>query len=146
MWNDLVLAHEGPSDTKDPKIAALRLKFNAFKALEGEKSAACQSEEILKKCPLKMKGVTKVKEFMAIAEEEPSVGKNDARSDSGCSRYMTRVKQYLHKYSKESGTKVVFRDNSSGDTEGYGSVNCNRITFTRVAYVNVLKHNLISIS
>ncbi|GJY14861.1 retrovirus-related pol polyprotein from transposon TNT 1-94 [Tanacetum coccineum] len=42
--------------------------------------------------------------------------------------------------------KVVFGDNSSGDTEGYGSVNCNGITFTRVAYVNGLKHNLISIS
>nr|GEV03449.1 retrovirus-related Pol polyprotein from transposon TNT 1-94 [Tanacetum cinerariifolium] len=33
-----------------------------------------------------------------------------------------------------------------GDTEGYGSVNCNGITFTRVAYVYGLKHNLISIS
>ncbi|GJV85540.1 hypothetical protein Tco_1525438 [Tanacetum coccineum] len=42
--------------------------------------------------------------------------------------------------------KVVFRDNSSGDIEGYGLVNCNGITFTRVAYVNGLKHNLISIS
>ncbi|GJW61512.1 hypothetical protein Tco_0110847 [Tanacetum coccineum] len=30
-------AHEGPSDTRDTKIAALRLKFNAFKSLEGEK-------------------------------------------------------------------------------------------------------------
>ncbi|GJR23526.1 retrovirus-related pol polyprotein from transposon TNT 1-94 [Tanacetum coccineum] len=49
-------------------------------------------------------------------------------------------------YSKESGPKVVFGDNSSGDTEGYGSMNCNVITFTRVAYVNGLKHNLISIS
>ncbi|GJU82325.1 hypothetical protein Tco_1284690, partial [Tanacetum coccineum] len=29
--------HEGPSDTRDTKIAALRLKFNAFKSLEGEK-------------------------------------------------------------------------------------------------------------
>ncbi|GJW91069.1 hypothetical protein Tco_0168622 [Tanacetum coccineum] len=37
MWNDLILAHEGPSDTRDTKIAALRLKFNAFKLLEGEK-------------------------------------------------------------------------------------------------------------
>ncbi|GJS41906.1 retrovirus-related pol polyprotein from transposon TNT 1-94 [Tanacetum coccineum] len=42
---------------------------------------------------------------------------------------------------KESGPKVVFGDNSSGDTEGYGLVNCNGITFTRVAYVNGLKHN-----
>ncbi|GJY21627.1 retrovirus-related pol polyprotein from transposon TNT 1-94 [Tanacetum coccineum] len=57
--------------------------------------------------------------------------------DSGCSRHMTGVKQYLHRYSKESSPKVVFRDNSSGDTEGYGSVCCNGITFTKVAYVNV---------
>ncbi|GKA96931.1 retrovirus-related pol polyprotein from transposon TNT 1-94 [Tanacetum coccineum] len=35
--NDLILAHEGPSDTRDTKIVALRLKFNAFKSLEGEK-------------------------------------------------------------------------------------------------------------
>ncbi|GKB18505.1 retrovirus-related pol polyprotein from transposon TNT 1-94 [Tanacetum coccineum] len=59
---------------------------------------------------------------------------------------MTGVKQYLHRYSKEPGPKVVFEDDSSGDTEGYGSINCNGITFTRVAYVNGLKHNLISIS
>ncbi|GKA16340.1 retrovirus-related pol polyprotein from transposon TNT 1-94 [Tanacetum coccineum] len=42
--------------------------------------------------------------------------------------------------------KVVFGDDSLGDTEGYGSVNCNGITFTMVAYVNGLKHNLINIS
>ncbi|GKE43875.1 retrovirus-related pol polyprotein from transposon TNT 1-94, partial [Tanacetum coccineum] len=59
---------------------------------------------------------------------------------------MIGVKQYLHRYSKESGPKVVFGDNSSGDTEGYGLVNCNGITFTRVAYVNGLKHNLINIT
>ncbi|GJW69382.1 retrovirus-related pol polyprotein from transposon TNT 1-94 [Tanacetum coccineum] len=67
-------------------------------------------------------------------------------NDSGCFRHMTGVKQYLHRYSKESGPKVVFGDNSSGDTEGYGLVNYNGITFTRVAYMNGLKHNLISIS
>ncbi|GJS71011.1 retrovirus-related pol polyprotein from transposon TNT 1-94 [Tanacetum coccineum] len=37
IWNDLILAHEGPSDTRDTNIAALRLKFNAFKSLKGEK-------------------------------------------------------------------------------------------------------------
>ncbi|GJR51731.1 retrovirus-related pol polyprotein from transposon TNT 1-94 [Tanacetum coccineum] len=36
MCNDLILAHEGPSDTRDTKVVALRLKFNAFKALECE--------------------------------------------------------------------------------------------------------------
>ncbi|GJS41120.1 hypothetical protein Tco_0566163 [Tanacetum coccineum] len=37
MCNDLILSHEEPSETRDTKTAALRLKFNAFKALEGEK-------------------------------------------------------------------------------------------------------------
>ncbi|GKA31702.1 retrovirus-related pol polyprotein from transposon TNT 1-94 [Tanacetum coccineum] len=66
--------------------------------------------------------------------------------DNGYSRHMTWIKQYMHRYSKESGPKVVFGDDSLGNTEGYGLVNCNGITFTRVAYVNGLKHNLISIS
>ncbi|GJS55875.1 retrovirus-related pol polyprotein from transposon TNT 1-94 [Tanacetum coccineum] len=66
--------------------------------------------------------------------------------DSDCSRHMIGVKQYLHIYLKEPGPKVVFGDDSSRDTGGYSLVNCNGITFTRVAYVNGLKHNLISIS
>ncbi|GJT46420.1 hypothetical protein Tco_0955135 [Tanacetum coccineum] len=37
--------------------------------------------------------------------------------DSACSRHMIGVKQHLHRYSKESGPKVVFRDDSSGDIE-----------------------------
>nr|GEX07523.1 retrovirus-related Pol polyprotein from transposon TNT 1-94 [Tanacetum cinerariifolium] len=41
-------------------------------------------------------------------------------------------KWYMYRYSKESGLKVVFGDNSSGDKEGYGSINCNGITFTKV--------------
>nr|GEV31790.1 hypothetical protein [Tanacetum cinerariifolium] len=60
----LMSTHEGPSDTRDTKIAALRLKFNAFKSLEGEKD----------------EGNTKIKAFMEIAEDEPSVGKADTRS------------------------------------------------------------------
>nr|GEZ14576.1 hypothetical protein [Tanacetum cinerariifolium] len=37
IWTDFILTHEGPSKTKDTKIAALRLKVNASKALKGEK-------------------------------------------------------------------------------------------------------------
>nr|GEV28702.1 retrovirus-related Pol polyprotein from transposon TNT 1-94 [Tanacetum cinerariifolium] len=43
--------------------------------------------------------------------------------DSGCSRSMTSVKCYLHKYVEQPGPKVVFGDNSSCITEGYGSIN-----------------------
>nr|GEX57118.1 hypothetical protein [Tanacetum cinerariifolium] len=42
------LTHEGPSDTRDTKIVALRLKFNAFKALEGEKDNDSDFEEDLR--------------------------------------------------------------------------------------------------
>ena len=58
---------------------------------------------------------------------------------------MTGVKENLHKYVEEPGPKVVFADNSSCRTEGYGSVNCSGIVFTRIAYVNGLMYNLISV-
>ncbi|GJR53825.1 hypothetical protein Tco_1404346 [Tanacetum coccineum] len=48
LWNDLILAHEGPFDTRDTKIAALRLKFNAFKELKGEKDSDSDVEEDLR--------------------------------------------------------------------------------------------------
>ncbi|GJW64339.1 hypothetical protein Tco_0116223 [Tanacetum coccineum] len=66
--------------------------------------------------------------------------------DSGCSSSMTGFKSYLHKYVEQPGPKVVFGDNSSCITEGYGSINCGGIVFSKVAFVNGLKYNLISIS
>ncbi|GJS58759.1 hypothetical protein Tco_0653544 [Tanacetum coccineum] len=39
IWNDLILAHEGPSDARDTRIAALPLKFNTFKAHEDVSSS-----------------------------------------------------------------------------------------------------------
>ncbi|GJZ36535.1 retrovirus-related pol polyprotein from transposon TNT 1-94, partial [Tanacetum coccineum] len=47
--------------------------------------------------------------------------------DSGCSRHMTRVKSYLHKYVEQPGPKVVFGDDSTCITEDYGSITCNGI-------------------
>nr|GEZ20859.1 retrovirus-related Pol polyprotein from transposon TNT 1-94 [Tanacetum cinerariifolium] len=41
-----------------------------------------------------------------------------------CSRSMIGVKSYLHKYVEQPCPKVVFDDNSSCITEGYGSINC----------------------
>ncbi|GKC15937.1 retrovirus-related pol polyprotein from transposon TNT 1-94 [Tanacetum coccineum] len=47
---------------------------------------------------------------------------------------------------EQPGPKAVFGDNSSCITEEYGSINCGGIVFTKVAFVNGLKYNLISIS
>ncbi|GJX91247.1 retrovirus-related pol polyprotein from transposon TNT 1-94 [Tanacetum coccineum] len=52
----------------------------------------------------------------SIAHEIDDYPKN-LRNNSGCSRHMIGVKQYMHIYLKESGPKVVSGDNSSGDTE-----------------------------
>ncbi|GKE86122.1 hypothetical protein Tco_1559864, partial [Tanacetum coccineum] len=88
--------------------------------------------------PVKNADSSTEKLFLTLMEED-YLKRSVWYLDSGCSRHMTGVKQYLHRYSKDSGPKVVFGDNSLGDTEGYGSMNCNEITFTRVAYV---KQNL----
>ncbi|GJS68675.1 hypothetical protein Tco_0683240 [Tanacetum coccineum] len=142
MWNDLILAHEGPSDTRDTKIAALRLKFNAFKSLEGKKvngtftrlkcllndlekngviipqakvnatfdqrtsnkfmadlnaeyheRALLANQKRFYKRSGRDEGTTKIRVFMEIAKDEPSVGKADARSgqwvDITMKRYTT---------------------------------------------------------
>ncbi|GJY70099.1 hypothetical protein Tco_0473081 [Tanacetum coccineum] len=59
-------------------------------------------------------------------------------------RSKTPTKSYLHKYVEQPGLKVVFGDVSTCTTEGYGSIKCNGIVFTKVAFVNSLKYNLVS--
>ncbi|GJW80239.1 retrovirus-related pol polyprotein from transposon TNT 1-94 [Tanacetum coccineum] len=48
---------------------------------------------------------------------------------NGCSRSMTGVKSYLHKYVEQPSLKVVFGDNSSCITKGYGLINCGGTIF-----------------
>nr|GEU32871.1 hypothetical protein [Tanacetum cinerariifolium] len=69
-------AHGGPSDTRDTKISTLRLKFNALKSLEDE-------------------GTTRIKAFMVIAEDDPSIGKADERSGQWVDITMKKVHRLL---------------------------------------------------
>ncbi|GJV07431.1 hypothetical protein Tco_1345087 [Tanacetum coccineum] len=71
---------------------------------------------------------------------------NANRSKTPTKRHMTGVKSYLHKYMEQPGPKVVFRDDFTCTTKGYGSIKCNGRVFTKVAFVNGLKYNLINIS
>ncbi|GKE27319.1 hypothetical protein Tco_1442703, partial [Tanacetum coccineum] len=82
--------------------------------------------------------LTRAKSFNANRSKTPT--------KSGCSRHMTGVKSYLHKYEEQPRPKAVFGDESTCVTKGYGSIKCNGIVFTKVAFVNGLKYNLISIS
>nr|GEX42307.1 hypothetical protein [Tanacetum cinerariifolium] len=115
MWNDLILAHERPSDTRDTNITALRLKFNAFKSLEGEKDSDSDVKEdqrtknkfmddlnaeyhkraLLANQKRFYKRSTKIRAFMAIEEDEPSVGKADTRSGQWIDITMKKVHRLL---------------------------------------------------
>ncbi|GJS65277.1 hypothetical protein Tco_0679841 [Tanacetum coccineum] len=97
---------------------------------------------VVKKTLIKLKAQCEV--CGSSAHEAPGFPKKHPNSKR--SKIANRQSKPTEKYIKELGPKVVFRYNSSGDTEGYGLVNCNGITFIRVAYVNGLKYNLISIS
>ncbi|GJV89542.1 retrovirus-related pol polyprotein from transposon TNT 1-94 [Tanacetum coccineum] len=110
--------------------------------------------------------MVEVKVLMALAKENDFVSKKGAKNgewvkisirkcdirkpiwylDSGCLRHMTGVKSYLHKYLEQSGPKVVYRDDSTCTTEGYGCIKCKGIVFIKLAFVNGLKYSLISIS
>nr|GEX60936.1 retrovirus-related Pol polyprotein from transposon TNT 1-94 [Tanacetum cinerariifolium] len=67
--------------------------------------------------------MVEVKVLMALAEDNAAISKEE-----------------------QPRPNVVFRDDSTCITEGYGSTKCNGIFFTKVAFVNGLKYNLISIS
>ncbi|KAJ9564937.1 hypothetical protein OSB04_000903 [Centaurea solstitialis] len=66
--------------------------------------------------------------------------------DSGCSRHMTGNKSLLLNYVSEKGPSVTFGDEAKGITKGYGTLSNGIITFNKVAYVEGLMHNLLSIS
>nr|KAJ0186334.1 hypothetical protein LSAT_V11C900480370 [Lactuca sativa] len=66
--------------------------------------------------------------------------------DSDCLRHMTRFKSLLEDIIKKDGPIVTYGDNIKGATKGYGTIKCNSIIFKNVSYVEVLQHNLISIS
>ncbi|KAI3673186.1 hypothetical protein L6452_39302 [Arctium lappa] len=66
--------------------------------------------------------------------------------DSGCSCHMTGQKDLLTEYKEEKSPSVTFGGNGKGYTRGFGVLSNGTTTFRRVAYVDGLKHNLLSIS
>ncbi|GJW46505.1 retrovirus-related pol polyprotein from transposon TNT 1-94 [Tanacetum coccineum] len=114
---------------KDSSVKAIKKKAQTkstfFLNPGDDKKADSSTKKIL---------LTLMKEVKGLKEQSrPSSDNSSYVSQTGSSKSI-------------KGPKVVFGDNSSSDTEVYGLVNYNGITFTRVAYVNGLKHNLINIS
>ena len=59
---------------------------------------------------------------------------------------MTGCKPLLEEYHVQDGPTITFGNDGGGKTEGYGMLNNGQVKFTKVAYVNGLKYNLISVS
>ena len=67
--------------------------------------------------------------------------------DSACSRHMTGRKDYLRDYRNLTNAgKVKYGNNETGDIKGYGMITNGDISIRKVAYVEGLQHNLISVS
>ncbi|KAI3494513.1 hypothetical protein L1887_40762 [Cichorium endivia] len=67
--------------------------------------------------------------------------------DSGCSRHMTGKREYLRDYrTLDDAGNVRFGNNDTCPIRGYGKITNGQFTINRVAFVEGLKHNLVSIS
>nr|KAJ0198963.1 hypothetical protein LSAT_V11C600321730 [Lactuca sativa] len=67
--------------------------------------------------------------------------------DSGCSCHMTGRKEELREFrSLKDGGSVKFGNNSYGTIKGYNMITNGDFSIRKVAYVEGLQHNLISVS
>ncbi|KAJ9564628.1 hypothetical protein OSB04_000594 [Centaurea solstitialis] len=65
--------------------------------------------------------------------------------DSGCSKHMTGRKELLANFKQKYGGNVRFGNKLSAPIMGYGDILHHKITINKVAYVEGLSHNLLSI-
>ncbi|KAJ9536147.1 hypothetical protein OSB04_un000680 [Centaurea solstitialis] len=132
-WDDV--SSDESSDEEDTTPVALM-------AIVEEPNLALMAkiEEVLEEVP------TQAPKASTSATESPSQDKGIWYLDSGCSRHMTGSKSVLSDYRDERGPAVTFGGNGKGQTRGYGTLTNGVTTFKRVAYVEGLMHNLLSIS
>ncbi|KAJ9542417.1 hypothetical protein OSB04_028923 [Centaurea solstitialis] len=115
-------------------------------ATKTEKSAKVKKNP---KTDNSVKGKKVVKTVSSVKAPASRTDKSDKGIwylDSGCSRHMTGSKSVLSNYREERGPAVTFGGNGKGQTRGYGTLTNGVTTFKRVAYVEGLMHNLLSIS
>ncbi|KAI3523774.1 hypothetical protein L1887_02170 [Cichorium endivia] len=67
--------------------------------------------------------------------------------DNGCSRHMTERKEYLREYkSLKNGGIVRYGNKATGEIRGFEMIKNGEFSIRKVAYVEGLQHNLISVS
>ncbi|KAI3692485.1 hypothetical protein L6452_32301 [Arctium lappa] len=137
------IASKCPTATKADKSA--KVKMNASKAekvTKAEKSTKVKNTTKVKKLT-KVKITTEAESSSAVKIIEPSISTNP----KGPIEKWAGIKGHLlTEYKEEKGPSVTFGGNGKGYTRGFGVLSNGTTTFRRVAYVDGLKHNLLSIS
>nr|GEW55917.1 retrovirus-related Pol polyprotein from transposon TNT 1-94 [Tanacetum cinerariifolium] len=65
----------------------------------------------------------KAEALKSTRAKSSNANRSKTLTKNGCSRHMTGVKNYLYKYMEQPGPKVVFGDDYTCTTKGYGSLN-----------------------
>ncbi|KAJ9539510.1 hypothetical protein OSB04_032243 [Centaurea solstitialis] len=139
-WDDV--SSDDSSDEKDTQVALMAIIEEPTLALMAKIEEV--PEEISPQDPEASSSTTP--EASTSATDSSSQDKGIWYLDSGCSRHMTGSKSVLTNYREERGPAVTFGGNGRGQTRGYGTLTNGVTTFKRVAYVEGLMHNLLSIS
>ncbi|KAJ9561628.1 hypothetical protein OSB04_006788 [Centaurea solstitialis] len=72
--------------------------------------------------------------------------KDEFFNDSGYSRHLSGNRGLLSSFQEKKGCSMTFGDNRKGKVKGYGIIVKGDIDINKVAYVDRLKHNLLSVS
>ncbi|KAJ9557457.1 hypothetical protein OSB04_012071 [Centaurea solstitialis] len=139
-WDDV--SSDDSSDEEDTQVALMAIIEEPTLALMAKIEEV--PEEIPPQDPEASSSTTP--EASTSATDSSSQDKGIWYLDSGCSRHMTGSKSVLTNYREERGPAVTFGGNGRGQTRGYGTLTNGVTTFKRVAYVEGLMHNLLSIS
>ncbi|KAJ9546782.1 hypothetical protein OSB04_019325 [Centaurea solstitialis] len=139
-WDDV--SSDDSSDEEDTQVALMAIIEEPTLALMAKIEEV--PEEIPPQAPEASSSTTP--EASTSATDSSSQDKGIWYLDSGCSRHMTGSKSVLSNYREERGPAVTFGGNGKGQTRGYGTLTNGVTTFKRVAYVEGLMHNLLSIS
>ncbi|KAJ9566810.1 hypothetical protein OSB04_002776 [Centaurea solstitialis] len=139
-WDDV--SSDDSSDEEDTQVALMAIIEEPILALMAKIEEV--PEEIPPQDPEASSSTTPV--ASTSATDSSSQDKGIWYLDSGCSRHMTGSKSVLTNYREERGPAVTFGGNGRGQTRGYGTLTNGVTTFKRVAYVEGLMHNLLSIS
>ncbi|KAJ9542258.1 LOW QUALITY PROTEIN: hypothetical protein OSB04_028764 [Centaurea solstitialis] len=138
-WDDV--SSDDSSDEEDTQVALMAIFEEPTLAL------MAKIEEVPEEIPTQApEASSSTSEASTSATDSSSQDKGIWYLDSGCSRHMTGSKSVLSNYREERGPDVTFGGNGKGQTRGYGTLTNGVTTFKRVAYVEGLMHNLLSIS